>query len=101
MNEITAYCNDVDMEGSFLSKKLIIRRNLSTRHVIPGVGQWMVCSDKHSECWRCNQHILTIILWSHRIGVLTGEKDIRKVDYYQDKIDEIYDLDEALPLNAS
>ena len=61
----------------------------------------MICSDKHSECWRCNQHILTIILWSHRIGVLTGEKDIRKVDYYQDKIDEIYDLDEALPLNAS
>lgn len=45
---------DIDMEGSFLSRKLVIERNLGIKHVMPGMAQWKVLSDKKQECWRCS-----------------------------------------------
>ena len=68
MNEVSTYMGDIDMEGSFLAKTLVINRILGTKHFAPGSGQWVVHDDKKSECWKCAQHILTIFLWNPKIG---------------------------------
>ena len=36
MNEVTTYMGDIDMEGSFLAKNLVINRMLGTKHILPG-----------------------------------------------------------------
>ena len=54
MNEISTAMTDFAMEGSFLSRKLLIQRNLGIKHVLAGSAQWKVTSDKKSECWRCS-----------------------------------------------
>ena len=38
MNEHNSYCGEIDMEGSFLSKKLVIHRQLGISHVMPGAA---------------------------------------------------------------
>ena len=75
---MSTYLGDIDMEGSFLSNKLIIHRRLGFKHILPGAGQWQVSSDKKDECWHCGQHILTLFLWTPRIGSLTSDKDTEK-----------------------
>ena len=35
MNEISTYLGEIDMEGSFLSNRLIVSRHLGTRHILP------------------------------------------------------------------
>ena len=101
MNEVTTYMGDIDMEGSFLAKTLVINRNLGLKHILPGSGQWQVHNDKKSECWKCGQHILTIFLWTPRVGKLTCERDPQKETYYKNKLDSVRDTDEFLPMNAS
>ena len=83
MNEVSTYLGEIDMEGSFLSRKLIIHRHLGLKHAFKNSAQWVVMSDKKSECWRCSQHILTIFLWTPRIGDLTCDKDEAKIQYYK------------------
>jgi len=87
INEAAAYISDIDMQGSFLSNKLILYRHLGLKHVIPGSSQWVVGAEKKSECWSCTQQILTIFLWTPRIGQLTCDKDKIKTAYYQDKVE--------------
>lgn len=53
MNEVTTYMGDIDMEGSFLAKTLVINRMLGSKHILPGSAQWIVSNDKKSDCWRC------------------------------------------------
>ena len=101
MNEISTYLGEIDMEGSFLSNRLIISRHLGTRHVMPALARWAVKTDKKSDCWRCNQHILTIFLWTPRIGALTGEKNEEKIRYYKKQIESFRDTDKSLPTNDS
>ena len=74
------------MEGSFLSKKMIIVRHLGEKHIKKGSEQWQVLTDKKDECWRCNHHILTIFLWTPRIGAITSEKEPEKIEYYRNKM---------------
>ena len=95
MNEVTTYMGDIDMEGSFLAKTLVINRMLGTRHILPGSGQWNVQDDKKSECWKCGQHILTIFLWSPRIGKLTCDRDPQKENYYRSKLDTMRNIEEG------
>ena len=57
--------------------------------------------DKQNECWRCSQHILTIFLWTPRIGDMTSEKDAEKVKYYKNTLESRRDMDEFLPGNMS
>ena len=91
---------DIDMEGSFLAKTLIINRILGLKHLIPGSGKWVVHDDKKSDCWKCGQHVLTIFLWSPRIGKLTCEKDPIKTKYYKDKLESFRNNDDSLAMNA-
>ena len=54
MNEVTTYMGDIDMEGSFLAKTLVINRILGSKHILPGSAQWQVLDDKKDECWKCS-----------------------------------------------
>lgn len=36
MNEVSTYMGDIDMEGSFLAKTLVINRILGSQHILPG-----------------------------------------------------------------
>lgn len=101
VNDLSTYLGEIDMEGSFLARKMIIQRNLAIRHVMPGSAQWRILTDKRDECWKCGQHVLTIFLWTPRIGTLTCEKDKQKEKYYFDKIEQHRSQDESLAFNAS
>lgn len=101
MNEVSTCVGDIDMEGSFLSRKLFINRHLGMKHVMPKSGQWVVHSDKKDECWRCNQHILSLFLWTPRIGALSCDKDDEKTKYYKHEMDKTRDMDPDLPSNMT
>jgi len=98
---------DIDMEGSFLSKTLVINRILGTKHFMKDSSRWVVHDDKKSECWKCTQHILTLFFWTPRIGAATSDKDLIKTKYYKDKLEGLRDMsDQAMnssstPLFAS
>ena len=77
------------MSHSFDYRKLIIQRNLGFKRLIPGAGQWHVCTDQKAECWVCNQSVLTLFLWKPRVGQLCGIKDKKTVSYYQDAVKDI------------
>ena len=59
----------------------------------PGAGQWRIMTDQREECWHCGQHILTLFIWTPRIGQLAGSKDKGLIKYYKDKLDENRDMD--------
>ena len=40
MNEVSTYLGEIDMEGSFLSRRLIVHRHLGLKHALPGSSQW-------------------------------------------------------------
>lgn len=50
------------------SSKLIIQRHLGYKTMIPGSGQWRLSTAPSEECWHCGQHILTLFIWTPRIG---------------------------------
>ena len=50
------------------SSKLIIQRHLGYKAMIPGDAQWRMITDPQEECWHCGQHILTLFIWTPRIG---------------------------------
>ena len=57
--------------------------------------------NKKAECWRCSQHILSIFLWTQRIGELSSIKDVDKEEYYKKKMAEFRDEDDSLLTNYS
>ena len=90
------------MEGSFMSNRLILQRNLGTKHLIPGSHQWNILTDKRQEqCWYCGQYVLTLFIWTPRIGALSQIKDPQKLQYYKKKIEFLRDNDELLESNDS
>ena len=94
MNEVSTYVSDIDMEGSFLAKTLVINRILGSKHMMPGSAQWAVHDNRKDECWKCSQHVLTIFLWNPQIGKTTCEKDPVKQKYYTDKLQAQLDMNE-------
>ena len=101
MNDVGTYMGEIDMEGSFLAKTLIISRILGSKHLQPGSAQWRVLDDKKDECWKCGQYVLTLFLWNPRIGALTSDKDPVKTKYYKEQMDSMRDTDELFPMNMS
>jgi hypothetical protein len=85
MNETSIVATNVEQ------KKLIITRQLGFKDLIPGCGQWQVLTKMRDECWVAGQHILTIFLWSFRIGNTSEEKDDAKLKYYHDKVKSMDD----------
>ena len=55
--------------------------------MIPGIGQWKMITDGKDECWVCGQHILTLFVWTPRIGQLSNIKDERVGKHFKDQFD--------------
>ena len=53
INDLSTYLGEIDMEGSFLSRKFIIQRHLGLKHLIPNAARWQILTDKRDECWKC------------------------------------------------
>jgi len=101
MNEVTNFMGDIDMEGSYLASTLVFSRNLGMKHIMPGLAQWQVLDEKRSECWRCDQHMLTIFLWTPRIGLMTSSQIADQILYYKEQMDLRRDTDVDLHTNVS
>ena len=55
-------------------KKMIIKRKLGHRVRIPGVGQWQILTNEtDDECWVCDRHIISVVIWTDLIGPLNDE----------------------------
>ena len=54
-------------------------------------------TDLKDECWHCGQHILTLFIWTPRIGQLTAEKDQNIVKHYRDQIEALSAGDDFIP----
>jgi hypothetical protein len=60
--------NEVVQPTLIEKKKCIITRHLGYKTMIPGAGQWTILTDDKNECWFCGQHILSLFIWTPRIG---------------------------------
>ena len=65
-------------------KTCIITRHVGAKKLIPGSGQWKIDTEQNDECWFCGQHILTLFLWSPRIGQLSQVQDPKVKKHYRD-----------------
>ena len=58
---------------------------------MPNSGRWKICADELSECWYCEQHIMTLFIWTPSISHLAQVQDQGVKNYYKDAIDSIID----------
>ena len=75
---------EVLSSGLIDKKTCIITRHLGTKKLIPGSGQWQVFTQASDECWHCGQHVMTLFLWSPRIGQLSQVRDQKVRKHYED-----------------
>ena len=78
--------NEVVQPALLEKKKCIITRHLGYKNMIPGAGQWTIITDEKNECWFCGQHILSLFIWTPRIGQLSSIKDPKIVKHFEDQI---------------
>ena len=76
--------NELGLSSEVKQSKLIIQRHLGYKAMIPGAGQWTMLKELKDECWHCGQHILTVFIWTPRIGQLTSIKDRGIVKHYRE-----------------
>jgi hypothetical protein len=55
-----------------LEKKLKIQRHLGFKELMPGSSQWEIITDSKHESYLDNQHIMTLFLWTPRIGEIAS-----------------------------
>lgn len=71
------------------SSKLIIQRHLGHKNLIPGAGQWGVYTEQKDECWICGLHIITLFVWTPRIGKLASTKESSTIEYYKKEMEKL------------
>jgi len=60
--------NELGVSSGVKQSKLILQRHLGYSEMMPGAGQWQLLTELKDECWHCGQHILTLFIWTPRIG---------------------------------
>ena len=68
-------------------QKLIIQRQLGHKILLPGAAQWNVFTNQKDECWICGHYIMTVFIWTPRIGAIAKEQDPKICDHYKKEID--------------
>lgn len=51
--------------------KLILQRKIGYRYRMPGSGRWQILDDfsgKDEGCWMCDNHILTVFLFTREVA---------------------------------
>ena len=75
--------------GSGDSQKLIIQRHLGHKELIPFSAQWGVYTNMKDECWICGHHVMTVFVWTPRVGRLAQTKDPAVITHYKTEIDKL------------
>ena len=57
--------------------------------MLPGSTNWQIATSIKDECWVCEEHIITLFLWTPRIGILSMLKDEEEIAYYQEKVGDV------------
>ena len=68
---------------------LVMTRHMGLDHLIPEASKWKLLLNDQDECWLCEQHIITLYIWTPRIGLFQMIKNESEVNYYQEKLKEI------------
>ena len=70
------------------SQKLIIQRQLGHKKLCFGAAQWGVYTNQKDECWICGHYIMTVFIWTPRIGMMTKETDNKMYTHYKKELDK-------------
>ena len=59
---------------------------------MPGSAQWGVYTGHgpRDECWICGHYILTVFVWTPRIGQLARERDLAISQHFKEQAEELY-----------
>lgn len=75
--------HDINMIASYNEKQvLVLTRHQGLDQVIPNACQWKILVDAKDECWLCEEHIITLYVWTPRIGLFSMSKDVEEIAYY-------------------
>ena len=58
-------------------------RQLGHKNLITGSAQWGVYTNLKDECWICGNYIMTVFIWTPRIGSLSGEANPALTKHYK------------------
>lgn len=70
-------------------KKLLIQRQLGHKVIMPGAAQWKVYTEQKDECWICGHYIMTVFVWTPKIGKIAMEKDPATVKHFNSEIHRV------------
>ena len=88
---------DLGVRTGIKQSRLIMQRHLGYKEMIAGAGQWELLTKQKDECWHCGQHILTLFIWTPRIGLLTSSKDQVVIKHYRDQMEAVNADDDFMP----
>lgn len=67
--------------------KLILQRKIGYRYRMPGSGRWQILDDfsgKDEGCWMCDNHILTVFLFTREVAEKQQHGfDREEIQYYE------------------
>lgn len=76
---------------------LALTRQRGLDHVIPDAFKWKLLTTKKDECWLCEEHVITLYIWTPRIGLLSMVKDEEEIRYYSHWVADINRGNEPRP----
>ena len=56
---------------------------------MPGSAQWGIYTGVKDECWICNHSVMTLFVWTPRIGLLSCSKDLNELAHYKMEVDRL------------
>ena len=87
--------NDFAEDPNHPVNVLTCTRILGHKLEMPGSGQWKMLTDKHDECWICDQSNYSLIFWDK--DYIAEKAYIKSSDQYQSHLmkqilDELYKI---------
>lgn len=67
-------------------QRCIIQRHLGHKDLMPGSSQWSILTRQKDECWICARYVMTVFIWTPRIGNFAGEKDPNVLNHYKTQV---------------
>ena len=78
--------NAQDVKTGLNDQRCLIQRHLGHKNVMPGSSQWRVYTRQKDDCWICGRYILTVFIWTQRVGQLAAERDPKVINHYKEQL---------------
>ena len=71
--------------------KCIIQRKLGHEEIMPGSAQWSVHTEHgaNDDCWICGHYIMTVFVWTPRIGELSRDRSPAVNTHFREYLDNL------------